>query len=72
MISRYLIVVLILLLVMFGCAPKAPAPTPLVSEKLTPVTLTTPDSTDRPSPAESIPGRPSMSYCRKLRAMQIF
>ena len=54
MISRYLIVLLILLLAMFACAPK-PTSTPPISENLTPATLITPDSTSRPSPLERIP-----------------
>lgn len=55
MISRYAIIVLILLLAMFGCAPEAPASTPSVSQNLTPATLTTPDSTSRPPPSERVP-----------------
>jgi len=55
MISRYVIVVLILLIATFGCASEAPTSSTSISENLTPVTLVTPDSTSRPTPSETVP-----------------
>jgi hypothetical protein len=55
MICRYAIAMVAILLVSCSCTPGAPVSTPYVSENRTPVTLTTPDSTSRPSPSESVP-----------------
>ena len=50
-----LIVSTLILLTLFGCAPKAPVSTPSLPIDSTPTPATTPDSTSRTPPSERVP-----------------
>ena len=66
--SRYVFIVLIPLLIMFGCAPKVPASTPSEPQDSVPVTVTTPGSVSGTSPSERVPRMTIEELLKKIES----